>query len=161
MLRELDTFMSEAKLVASPLKLGDWLVESFGAEIMEARRARERLTPMPSLAAPPVTHASPSVPADPVLAAPHRASSKPPPSPMATTGDMLTVPRSPLATTDMDPPSYPAQTVDVVPSSARLIHTSDVAPPAPRGRNWALVASLLLIGVAVAIALVVLAGTHH
>ena len=52
MLREVDGFLSEAKLVASPLKLGDWLVESFGAEILEQRRARERLTPMPSLAAP-------------------------------------------------------------------------------------------------------------
>jgi serine/threonine-protein kinase len=137
MLRELESFMSEAKLVASPLKLGDWLVESFGAEIMEARRARERLTPMPSLAAPPVM----------------------PASPMATTGDMPIVPRSPLAQTDMDPPSLPAATVDVVPSSAR-IRASEGAPPPRRFPPAAL--ALLALGLAVAVAIVVLVamGAH-
>ena len=44
MLRDLESYMSEAKLVASPLKLGEWLVESFGAEMIDQRRARERLT---------------------------------------------------------------------------------------------------------------------
>ena len=59
MLREVDAVMSEAKLVASPLKLGEWLMESFGPEVAEQRRARERITPLPASSSTPPTHAAP------------------------------------------------------------------------------------------------------
>lgn len=41
-LRELEDYVGEAGLVASPLRLGEWLLEHFGAEIVERRRSRER-----------------------------------------------------------------------------------------------------------------------
>ncbi len=42
MLRELEQYVADAGLVASPLRLGEWLLDNFGAEIVERRRARER-----------------------------------------------------------------------------------------------------------------------
>jgi serine/threonine-protein kinase len=42
MLDALQRYVGRARLVASPLRLGDWLSEHFGNELVEARRARER-----------------------------------------------------------------------------------------------------------------------
>ncbi|MEB2321812.1 MAG: serine/threonine-protein kinase [Sorangiineae bacterium] len=42
MLRELEGYVAGAGLVASPLRLGEWLVDHFGAEILERRSAHER-----------------------------------------------------------------------------------------------------------------------
>jgi serine/threonine protein kinase len=172
MLREVDGFLSEAKLVASPLKLGDWLVESFGADILEQRRARERLTPMPSLAAPPVTHTTPSdlgaLATGPASATPpSRASSTPPIpappistiSPAATSEGMPAAPLSPaLKSVDPDPPSLPAATVDVVPSSAMRRRESESAPPPRKMAIWIVLAGALL---AIAIVVSILARSHH
>ncbi len=41
MLRELETYIGSSGLFASSLKLGQWLTDNFGAEIVELRRARE------------------------------------------------------------------------------------------------------------------------
>lgn len=41
MLRELEEYVASTRLIASPLRLGEWLTEQFGAEIIERRRARE------------------------------------------------------------------------------------------------------------------------
>jgi serine/threonine protein kinase len=137
MLRDLEGYMSEAKLVASPLKLGEWLVDSFGAEIVEQRRARERMTPVPSSGGPiraetRVAHAIPSVPA---LPGGERVSTMPP-SPLISVSRISSAmliegaPPAPAPSqppprelaarpADPDPPSLPASTVDVVPSSAQ------------------------------------------
>ncbi len=40
--RELDDYAARAKLMTSPLKLGDWLTEAFGSDIVAQRRTRER-----------------------------------------------------------------------------------------------------------------------
>jgi len=40
--RDLEDYAARAKLLTSPLQLGDWLAKTFGAEILERRRARER-----------------------------------------------------------------------------------------------------------------------
>jgi serine/threonine-protein kinase len=40
--RELDAYASRARLIASPLRFGSFLAEQFGAELIAARRARER-----------------------------------------------------------------------------------------------------------------------
>jgi eukaryotic-like serine/threonine-protein kinase len=62
MLRDLEAYMSETRLVASPLKLGRWLEASFGTDIVTRRRMVQRgaealekgppvvLTPMEALA---------------------------------------------------------------------------------------------------------------
>jgi serine/threonine-protein kinase len=42
MLRDLEDYATSAKLLASPLQLGDWLEKTFGEEILVRRRARER-----------------------------------------------------------------------------------------------------------------------
>jgi serine/threonine-protein kinase len=42
MLRELEGYAARARLMTSPLQLGDWLEKTFGAEILARRRARER-----------------------------------------------------------------------------------------------------------------------
>lgn len=42
MLRDLEAYVARAGLIASPIRLGDWLMEHFGEELIEQRRARER-----------------------------------------------------------------------------------------------------------------------
>lgn len=42
MLRDLEAYVVRAGLLASPIKLGDWLMDHFGEELVEQRRARER-----------------------------------------------------------------------------------------------------------------------
>ena len=42
MLRDLEDYTVAAKLMTSPLQLGDWLTTTFGADIVARRRARER-----------------------------------------------------------------------------------------------------------------------
>ncbi|HLK41441.1 MAG TPA: serine/threonine-protein kinase [Polyangiaceae bacterium] len=42
MQRDLDDYAISAKLVSSPLRIGDWLAKTFGEEILARRRARER-----------------------------------------------------------------------------------------------------------------------
>jgi len=42
MQRDLDDYAASAALMPSPLKLGEWLEKSFGADILAQRRARER-----------------------------------------------------------------------------------------------------------------------
>jgi serine/threonine protein kinase len=42
MLRDLEGYAARARLLASPLRFGEWLMDRFGAEIVELRRARER-----------------------------------------------------------------------------------------------------------------------
>jgi serine/threonine-protein kinase len=44
MQRDLEDYAMRAKLLASPLQLGDWLSSTFGTEIVTQRRARERAT---------------------------------------------------------------------------------------------------------------------
>lgn len=41
MLRDLEAYVAQSGLFASSLKLGEWLTENFGAEIVELRRVRE------------------------------------------------------------------------------------------------------------------------
>jgi eukaryotic-like serine/threonine-protein kinase len=166
MLRDIEAFMSEAKLVASPLKLGDWLVESFGDEILEQRRAREGLPPVAPSSSPPAATSLLSSPPTPAPSAPPISSaspSAPPPSTSApapsvapsaaTPPDGLAIARP--AGIEVDPPSLPAATVDVVPSSAMRARARESA--APR-RNRALVIVVVGVIIAVAIALMVMAG---
>jgi serine/threonine protein kinase len=128
MLRELQGYMSDAKLVASPLKLGTWLVDQFGAELNEQRRARERFTPVPS--SPMAVSVPPSHSQPPLVAAQaassggvssSRIASEAPRSssgvPVSSTLPPAESVKLVVATPDPDPPSLAAATVDVVPSS--------------------------------------------
>jgi serine/threonine protein kinase len=69
MLDDLEEYVVLAKLRASPIELGDWMVRTFGEEIIERRRARERAlsalergAPVTVLAVQPAAVASPAVP---------------------------------------------------------------------------------------------------
>src|SRR5262249_9765025 len=42
LLHDLLDYIAEAELVASPLRFGGWLLERFGEQLVEQRRARER-----------------------------------------------------------------------------------------------------------------------
>jgi serine/threonine protein kinase len=42
MLRDLEGYLADAKVVVSPIRLGDWLVASLGSEIVLQRRKRQR-----------------------------------------------------------------------------------------------------------------------
>jgi eukaryotic-like serine/threonine-protein kinase len=70
MLRELEEYTRDAKLTSSPLRFGEWLVQSFGTDIVTQRRARERAadslerdpamlaTPLPIVVPPPLPTAT-------------------------------------------------------------------------------------------------------
>jgi serine/threonine protein kinase len=172
MLREIEGFLGEAKLVASPLKLGEWLVDNFGAELLEQRRARERLTPMPGPAVPVAASSSPAVSSSAALPAAGATSGEAMPSlasVSATSSGTLPAAERPSASVtaaspppsksvDPDPPSLPASTVDVVPSSASRRRASENAPP-PRKPTLGTLVLLALVAVGIAIAALV--GSHH
>lgn len=60
MLRELSDYAGKAGLIASPLRFGEWLMDHFGGEIIERRRARERAAK--ALEAGPLLSAEPVAP---------------------------------------------------------------------------------------------------
>lgn len=64
MLEELQRYVARARLVASPIRLGDWLSEHFGNELVGQRRARERA--VKALEAGPVVAVTPIVEQRPV-----------------------------------------------------------------------------------------------
>jgi serine/threonine-protein kinase len=89
--RELDAYASRTRLIASPLRFGSFLAEHFGAELIAARRSRERgalalelgppavLEPLPPPASPAMASTESTVGAD--AGAESSAPSSPAPSP--------------------------------------------------------------------------------
>ncbi len=77
MLDALQRYVAKARLVASPIRLGDWLSEHFGNELVTQRRARERA--IKALEGGPVATVTPIVDA-PVASAPIRPVSLWPPA---------------------------------------------------------------------------------
>src|ERR1700722_4983369 len=67
MQRDLDGYAATAKLMTSPLALGEWLKKTFGEEILARRRARERATEALERGAPLVLQAI-AAPASPPVA---------------------------------------------------------------------------------------------
>jgi len=65
MLRDLEGYAATARLMTSPLQLGDWLERTFGEEILEKRRARERAAAALERGAPLVVQAIPATPRPP------------------------------------------------------------------------------------------------
>ena len=157
MLRDLEAFMSEAKMVASPLKLGGWLMDSFGADLADHRRGRDRLTPVPSASgdpSPSSKHATPSVPSIPGAPSASQVSSRPPPAGHTPSNSGLLiapadVPPAPRAA-DPDPPSLPASTMDVVPSSGHPIVGTTARSRSSRTVLWVALAIGFVIAVLIA-----------
>ena len=42
LLRDLEAYVAESKLIASPIRFGEWLINRFGEELVQQRRAHER-----------------------------------------------------------------------------------------------------------------------
>ncbi len=83
MLRDLEGYAAAARLMTSPLQLGEWLERTFGEEIVEKRRARERAAAALEKGAPvvvkPIAEPAPPPPA-PTPASPPAAMLAPPPA---------------------------------------------------------------------------------
>jgi serine/threonine-protein kinase len=139
MLRDLQEYIGESRLVASPIRFGDWLVERFGSDIVEQRRIREQavesLDREPAVTSPPPTPKRSEPP-------PARTSSRPPPAALP--------PKSPMyaAAIDRSPPSS-AMAVDVSPPSSQLAAAKPAEPPRSSTRFViiAVVAVLVALGV--------------
>jgi len=91
MLRDLEEYQAASGLLASPLRLGDWLVDHFGQEILEKRGARERAAARGS--SPPKARASDPVP-PPGPPASERPVAPPPPAPEPAAESQLAVAHS-------------------------------------------------------------------
>jgi serine/threonine-protein kinase len=96
MLRDLEGYAASARLMTSPLQLGDWLERTFGEEILEKRRARERAAAALERGAPVVVQ--PIAQATAVAPTP-----APPPVAPSTSGPVA------LGTVDLGPPSSQAK----------------------------------------------------
>jgi serine/threonine-protein kinase len=162
MLRDLEAYMMEAKLVASPLKLGEWIASTFGAELDDQKRARERLTPVPSQPPASLTHSAP-----PSLGTPStsRVSSRTTPVPSqipASTSSSPPAPVTPVVEVvraDPDPPSLAAATVDVSPSSSLRGRPAFSDPPVKK-RGPVVVLALVAVVVVAGLALFFLTRYH-
>jgi serine/threonine-protein kinase len=130
MLRDLEGYAASARLMTSPLALGDWLEKTFGEDILAKRRTRERAAAALERGAPLVVQA---------IAAP-------PPTP----------PLSPSAPDayriDVEPPS-----TGMLPVSPSPVPPAVVARPARRRAGVVVVVAFLvlavLVGAAVGVAL--------
>jgi serine/threonine-protein kinase len=60
MLRDLEAYAAKARLMTSPLQLGEWLEKTFGEDILARRRARERAAAALEKGAPVVVQAIPA-----------------------------------------------------------------------------------------------------
>lgn len=105
MLRDLEGYAASARLMTSPLQLGDWLERTFGEEILEKRRARERAAAALERGAPVVVQPIAPQPA----AAPTPAPA--PAAPPSASGSVA------LGTVDLGPPSSQTKAPQVRPRS--------------------------------------------
>jgi eukaryotic-like serine/threonine-protein kinase len=137
MLRDLEEYAARARMLASPIRFGEWLREHFGGEIVAARHARERALKALEL--------GPAATLRPI---------EPPPAATPTEFVALPLPDDSVST-----PAKPrrqgrraARPRPASPAITRANHDAAVAPP-PR-RAWPLLAlRLLLIIAALAYAL--------
>jgi eukaryotic-like serine/threonine-protein kinase len=90
MLRDLEGYAVTARLMTSPLQLGDWLAKTFGEEIVARRRIRERAAAALERGAPVVVQAIMPTPAPAPSERDYRIDVEPPPS----TG---TLPQAPVS----------------------------------------------------------------
>jgi len=161
MLFDLEAYVAEARLVASPIRLGEWLVEKFGEEILMQRRARERAISALDLGAPvsldplprtPTPLPSAAPPQD--IAAPGRSSAsmpKMPPAPFLPVGLSDEVDRAPS--------SIVGASMDVLAPPSSQLPVVDLAQTergARASRRWIVVTAIVGVAVMVAIVLAVM-----
>jgi serine/threonine-protein kinase len=141
MLRDLDAYAASARLMTSPLGLGEWLKKTFGEEILARRRERERATEALEKGAPLVLEA---------IAAPPQSS-----SPLD--GAFATTPR---VDGGLAVAPGPLRALSVaLPTSAELAAASseDLGPYGPRSRRRKTAIALVLAALVGVIAATLLA----
>src|SRR5689334_1538159 len=62
LLRDLEDYVAESKLIASPIRFGEWLINRFGEELVQQRRAHERAAQALEAGLPPESAADAPVP---------------------------------------------------------------------------------------------------
>jgi serine/threonine-protein kinase len=110
MLRDLEAYTVKARLMTSPLQLGEWLETTFGAEILDRRRARERAAAALERGAPLVMQPIPA-PVEPLA----------PPSPVEAFRIDVEPPSSMGALPAPPAPPLPALTITREPVSKRRV----------------------------------------
>jgi eukaryotic-like serine/threonine-protein kinase len=130
MLRDLEAYMSDAKIAVSALKLGAWLEQSFGTEMITRRRMRQRAAE--------ALEKGPPVVLTPIEATGTKAAAGGAGSGPGTPGES-------------SPNSIDAATVDVLPSRPEVVPRSMPLVPVRARMGWiALVLGLLALGLAYA-----------
>ena len=174
MLRDVESYMAGSRLVGSPIRFGEWLVEKFAADIVQQRRARERAvealergapvslvplppapTPLPSVAPPALTPSDTSTGGSSVPNI--SATPLPTPAPTPVPGALLR-PVAPAEPPPMSGSPRSIAAVDVSPPSSQLAATPQPQPqPQPQPRSTLkyvlLVAGLGVIALVVAVVL--------
>jgi serine/threonine-protein kinase len=117
MLEALQRYVAKARVIASPIRLGEWITQHFGQALVDARRARERA--IKALEAGPAATITPSAP--PTSARAKDASLGPPP-------------RSPLETArgaDARPKEIGGAIPSLFPVAPPKVRPASLPPPAP------------------------------
>ncbi|MBI2389857.1 MAG: protein kinase [Deltaproteobacteria bacterium] len=140
MLDALQRYVARARLVASPIRLGDWLTEHFGNELVATRRARERavkaLEAGPAAAVTPVTSTAEQPSSAPI----RPVSLWPPAAPPTPEGDVA-IPKPPGA------PAIVAAPLDAAANGS----------PAPKSRVGTIVVAIAAVLLVVALVLALVA----
>jgi serine/threonine-protein kinase len=151
MLRELETYVVESRLVASPLRLGEWLIDKFGEDIVTQRRARERAISALDIGAPVALEPLPRTPTP-------LPSAMPPPDAAAPTSSAPAMPKIPPApflpvglsdAVDRAPSSIVGASVDVTPSQLPVVDLAQTERGARARSTWLLAAIVGVVVVAV------------
>ena len=137
MLRDLESYLADAQLIVSPIRLGDWLVASLGSEIVLERRKRQRaaealelgppvkLTPLPFAPSTDTAPVAPSGPPAKLPSSPPRAALAPENAPLpAPSTPSLPPPRSLIG-----PPPSTASPVELESLHAGPLETTKRANP--------------------------------
>jgi eukaryotic-like serine/threonine-protein kinase len=133
MLAALQAYVAKARLVASPIRLGEWLTQHFGGELVETRRARERA--VKALEMGPAATVTPAAPA----ASPVVAAAKP-----STAVATVAAP---------EPAARVPPALQRVPTDASRVTDEPMsAPVRPKPKSNTLLVALLLLVVALAVA---------
>jgi serine/threonine-protein kinase len=118
MLRDIEAYMGATRLVGSPIRFGEWLVDKFAQDIVEQRRARERAVEALERGAP--------VSLVPLPPAPTPLPSMMPPAPVSTPNIVSTPPATPV------PPMLVGVKLPTIPPASTApssIAALDVSPP--------------------------------
>jgi serine/threonine protein kinase len=142
MLAALQAYVGKARLIASPIRLGEWITENFGQELIDARRSRERAVR--------ALESGPALVMTPLAPVAKPAASTPPPPMPAPTNDPT--PQAPsAAATVAEPPRAAEPAPTASDERAALDHASAPANVSRTSSSrWLVLVALVAVAVAAA-----------